>query len=369
MRCAMIFWLCSSAALAMAGDPQRPAEPKSDAELTAEVLRLRAEVDLLRSRIERLRKAIAVKHPGVDGAADKDRLRAETKEILAGFNLQRGAVWKEAHDKIRKLRQKLAASLQQIQDRYTRDAKLDEAVAVRDLIRSVKAGGRKALPDPGILNVQSQTPQVLFFRVTGANAGTVWGTDIYTSDCSLATATVHAGVLKVGQTGVVKVTTIPHHPSYVGSTRNGITSHSYGPYTGFRVQAVSDEDEELSEGDIGEVKLPEHVTLPEQESVSIPAGPMCGNDFFGVDTLAKNAAAQPETAESMPAEARHQIDRFEAAGEEIRNDARQKISAVARETIAKLTPIQDAHTRAVRLDDAVVIRELIRKLSAGGQDP
>ena len=44
----------------------------------------------------------------------------------------------------------------------------------------------------------------------------MWGTDVYTADASLAAAAVHAGVLKVGQTGIVKVTTIPQQPSFEG---------------------------------------------------------------------------------------------------------------------------------------------------------
>src|SRR5262249_204268 len=71
--------------------------------------------------------------------------------------------------------------------------------------------------------------QTYHFRVTGAvNVGTVWGTGVYTSDSPLATVAVHAGLLKVGQTGVIKVTIVPAQAAYMGSTQNGVPTNGYG---------------------------------------------------------------------------------------------------------------------------------------------
>lgn len=86
--------------------------------------------------------------------------------------------------------------------------------------------------DPGSLTgLQGQIGKVFAFRVTGlANGqGHVWGTGIYTSDSTLAVAAVHAGVVKVGQTKVVKVRIVAGQNAYVGSTQNGVTSSQYGP--------------------------------------------------------------------------------------------------------------------------------------------
>jgi hypothetical protein len=93
-----------------------------------------------------------------------------------------------------------------------------------------------ALPDPGTLGTYQQ-PQhigkVYVFRVTGqAQGGSLWGTGTYTLDSSLAMAAVHAGVLKVGQTGNVRVTILPAMAGFIGSTQNGITSSPYGQYPG-----------------------------------------------------------------------------------------------------------------------------------------
>jgi hypothetical protein len=97
-----------------------------------------------------------------------------------------------------------------------------------------------ALPDPGTLR-QMENPTLFgksfYFRVTGAAQGTgaLWGSDVYTTDSSLAMAAVHAGALRPGQSGVVKVTILGQQPAYVGSTRNGITSGGYASYVGFRI--------------------------------------------------------------------------------------------------------------------------------------
>ena len=95
------------------------------------------------------------------------------------------------------------------------------------------------LPDPGTLHaLQGQVGQALAFRVTGAAAGAggIWGTDIYTTDSTLAVAAVHAGVLQPGQTGVVRVTVLGPVAGFQSSTRNGVTSGQYAAYTGYRIE-------------------------------------------------------------------------------------------------------------------------------------
>jgi LCCL domain-containing protein len=89
-----------------------------------------------------------------------------------------------------------------------------------------------AQPDPGHLNaLAAQVGKVFVFRVTGAARGNIWGTGTYTSDSMLAVAAVHAGVLKVGQTGTVTVRIVAGLNAYVGSTQNGVTTRPYGPWS------------------------------------------------------------------------------------------------------------------------------------------
>jgi hypothetical protein len=112
-------------------------------------------------------------------------------------------------------------------------------------LRNLSGGGTEvageALPDPGTLvGYQNQVGKVLAFKVTapaavGAQSG-VYGTDVYTLDSSLVLSAVHAGVLRPGQTGTVRVTILGQHPAFHGSTRNGIVSSPYGTWPGFRIE-------------------------------------------------------------------------------------------------------------------------------------
>ncbi|MBI2824076.1 MAG: hypothetical protein HYX69_05205 [Planctomycetia bacterium] len=88
-----------------------------------------------------------------------------------------------------------------------------------------------ALPDPGaLMQYQMHVGKMFKFRVTGSVDGAIWGTGMYTTDSKLSTAAVHAGVLRPGKTGVVKVQIVPSPPSFTGSPQNGVVSYDYGAY-------------------------------------------------------------------------------------------------------------------------------------------
>ena len=113
-------------------------------------------------------------------------------------------------------------------------------------MRPGSPGGTKAsasqqvLPDPETMTDYAQSlGQSFSFRVTGGTDGSIWGTDVYTHDSSLATAAVHAGALRAGETGVVKVTMLPALPRYHGSSNNGVTSQPWendGSYVSYKVE-------------------------------------------------------------------------------------------------------------------------------------
>ncbi len=78
-----------------------------------------------------------------------------------------------------------------------------------------------------------------YFRVRGDAEGPLWGTDIYTGDSALSVAAVHAGLLKVGQTAVLKITIVAPQPQYQGCVRNNVTSHDFGRYgSAYRLSAI-----------------------------------------------------------------------------------------------------------------------------------
>ena len=61
---------------------------------------------------------------------------------------------------------------------------------------------------------------------------TVWGTDVYTDDSSICTAGVHAGKITRAAGGIVTIEIRPAQDAYAGSTRNGVTTSSYGSWGG-----------------------------------------------------------------------------------------------------------------------------------------
>ncbi len=142
---------------------------------------------------------------------------------------------------VQRQREQLISSLQQLQDAYCRAAMLDEALAVRDQIRRLQAEAVITLPAaPGTATTTGLTPgqlrgrssEIHYLEVTGATSGTVWGSGPYTDDSSVATAAVHSGHLKSGETRVVAFRILPGRDSYSGSTSNGVTTLDYASWGG-----------------------------------------------------------------------------------------------------------------------------------------
>lgn len=94
----------------------------------------------------------------------------------------------------------------------------------------VQAQEIRRLESPAaILNLQPGSRLVLYIRAM-ADAGPVYGTDVYTGDSNIAAAAVHAGLLASGQTGVVTIDFIPGIATYVATKRNGVTSQASNAY-------------------------------------------------------------------------------------------------------------------------------------------
>jgi hypothetical protein len=66
----------------------------------------------------------------------------------------------------------------------------------------------------------------------GGTVARVWGSGPYTDDSYVCAAGVHAGVITVAAGGSVVAEIRPSLSSYAGSTRNGVTSASYGAWGG-----------------------------------------------------------------------------------------------------------------------------------------
>src|SRR5262245_37669777 len=64
---------------------------------------------------------------------------SDVQEVISGYQAQTSAIHQRAVQEAHAVRQRTIAQLQALQDKYCRNAQLDEAIAVRDLIRRLQA--------------------------------------------------------------------------------------------------------------------------------------------------------------------------------------------------------------------------------------
>jgi hypothetical protein len=113
------------------------------------------------------------------------------------------------------------------------ELKLMDMRSLRSLAVATEARAKNAALDPGDLTkLQDKIGKTFSFKVTGSVTGTIWGSGVYTSDSPLAVVAVHAGLVKPGQTRVIRVTIVAPPAAFNGSTQNGVTSSPYGPFSG-----------------------------------------------------------------------------------------------------------------------------------------
>ena len=113
------------------------------------------------------------------------------------------------------------------------------ALSPRQLRRLLDQGFLAGDAPATMIDLCDPVGATFYFRVSGAAQGSLWGTDIYTGDSTLAVAAVHAGLVKVDETAIVKVTVVAPLQKYQGSVRNGVTSHDFGRYgTAYRLSAI-----------------------------------------------------------------------------------------------------------------------------------
>src|SRR5262245_16994906 len=173
-----------------------------------------------------------------DIAMLRENATRQATEIRARADEAAAEIEDRAEQQVRDRQLELYRTLRPLQDRFARDGRLDEALAIRERIRSLRASLLQAQPDPGSLSYLRE-PRVgssMLFEVTGSTDGIVWGTDVYTSDSALAAVAVHAGVLGDGERGVVRVTFVDTlNVEFTGTERHGVFSEDYGPWpVGYR---------------------------------------------------------------------------------------------------------------------------------------
>ena len=188
----------------------------------------------------------------VDMGSAPSSLPADAQRVLEQLDREQVQARLEAEVRIVRSTQQAIDRLQALQDQYAKAGQLDEAVAIRDRIRQLRGPGSAAPgaqnPPANLTSYRDRVGQSFLFDITGDPAGAVWGTDMYTDDSSLAAAAVHAGVVAPGERRTVRVTILPGRESYEGSTHNGVTSSSYGPWQGsYRIEAAERGETVLSD--------------------------------------------------------------------------------------------------------------------------
>ena len=168
----------------------------------------------------------------------RDVARRQADDIRVRAERAAADIEEAAEEEIRTRQLELLGQLKPLQDRHALAGRLDEALAIRDHVRGLKAQLLQARPDPGSLG--EDLPEVgleILYQLTGSTDGAVWGTDYYTADSHLATVAVHAGVLREGESGVVRVTAADtSNVRFVGTDRNGVQSMPFATWpTGFQI--------------------------------------------------------------------------------------------------------------------------------------
>lgn len=102
------------------------------------------------------------------------------------------------------------------------------------LVDPIEESQQSSTPPPApenLLGAEAEIGTQFIYRATGAANGNVWGTGVYTADSSIAKAAVHAGVLAVGETGLIRVTVLPGRTMYPRSEMHGVESRAFGRYS------------------------------------------------------------------------------------------------------------------------------------------
>lgn len=91
-----------------------------------------------------------------------------------------------------------------------------------------------------MMDYMNNVGQTYTFTVKGDDQGMIWGgkNNVYTVDSDLATACVHAGLVKKGGVVKVKVKILGAQSEFPSVTRNGITSDEYSNYYACQIMSA-----------------------------------------------------------------------------------------------------------------------------------
>jgi hypothetical protein len=136
-------------------------------------------------------------------------------------------------------------------------AQRDEAIAAKKEAQNLYQAlefSKTLFPEPkNLLGFGGKVGESYHFRVTGSRSGTVIGTDVYAERSAFAATVVHAGAIKVGESGYVRVTFLPKQTVYLGTRRHDVASDTTGQLgesNSYRVEPID------HHGNLGVAQLP-----------------------------------------------------------------------------------------------------------------
>jgi predicted nucleic acid-binding protein len=198
--------------------------------------------DDARAAIDAAERAMAEVRDRADrqSRAVRDSVNLEIELARGRGEVELAAVQQNTTRELAPLVRGLLDRLRDLQRHYAREGLLDEALAIRARVRQMRGDLLGVRPDPGTMTefTAADAGRTALFEVTGRTDGSVWGTDVYTADSRLAVAVVHAGVVREGERGLVRVTVVGGaDQAYVGTARNGVSSFDYPSYpVAYRVE-------------------------------------------------------------------------------------------------------------------------------------
>ena len=168
--------------------------------------------------------------------AKNTKLPGDAKKLVENYERIEQKALIEIRKRFKPIRMRMIEALKQLEKKYARLREYEKAILIRNKVKMLilleKLPGVKIHDDPGNFSKYNfHSGKKMVFMVTGrTKGGGLWGTDVYTTDSTLALTCVHAGILRPGETNLVRVVFLEGRKSYSGSTRFGIRSLPWAKY-------------------------------------------------------------------------------------------------------------------------------------------
>jgi hypothetical protein len=175
-------------------------------------------------------------------AINNEPLPEDAAQMIAKLDEDLSIIERDAKAKIKTLKANAIPQLRILLGASSKAGNLPIATHAREAIQYLEQGYLHPVKiNYSLMELRPVIGNVYFVEVTCRVAGALYGTDSFTSDSSIPSAAIQLGLAKPGETVILKVTVLPGQASFEGSTRNGVTSSSYGPYSmAFKLERADD---------------------------------------------------------------------------------------------------------------------------------